>query len=275
MEEKAYQDFSAFLQSELNFNLQHYHTKSAQRRLKRMMVNLMVEDLPALEELLRNKPKARELFIDHFVVRVTEMFREPAANRKMLRELFPYWAKKKSLDLWLCGCSTGAEVLSLCILLKEHNLLGKARILATDIDPKSLMMARQGRIPAEQIEAAKTGYNRSGGQVFLEEYYTQVGPECFFHEDLLQNVRFESLDLCEERPVERYDLVWCKNLLIYFQRDCQARAQNFLVSALKPDGYLMLGEKESISSASERRRLQTVSAEQRIYQMTSPALSPH
>lgn len=274
LEEKAIPAFAEFLRGHINFNLDHYHLPSAKRRLKRMLIHFNVQSLPELADFLRNKPQPRPLFIGHFVVRVTQMFREPAANRVMIRRLFPIWAQKKQLNIWLSGCSTGAEVLSLCILLKEHNLLHKARILASDLDAQSLRMARQGRIPVEQIPAAKAAYQASGGQVFLEEYYTQVGPECFFHEDLLQNVRFEERDLFNSPPIERFDLVWCKNVLIYFQPEAHYRAQSILVRSLKPDGYLMVGEKEALSNADERCKLAPVSAEHRIYRMSVPALRP-
>lgn len=249
-----------------DLNLEGYNEASLRRRLQRMMVALRVKGMPELVDFLSRHSLGKELFIKNFSVRTTEMFREPEAFYSLKNRIFPTWKNRNQIRILMAGCSTGEEVVSLAILLREHGLLAKATIKALDLDQGALERAAQPSILRQILPEAQTQYRIAGGQLFLNHYYTNVSSRSVFSPDLLQNVFWKQADINDLEGRQDYDLVWCKNLLIYFKSDHQAKLLRRLHENLAPRGYLALGLRESLSFYEDQERLHPVDEAHRLYQ---------
>lgn len=247
-------------------NLNGYNRASLRRRLQRMMVALRVRGIPELVDFLARHSLGKELFIKNFSVRTTEMFREPEAFFALKDKVFPTWTNRSQIRVLMVGCSTGEEVVSLAILLREAGLLGKTTIKALDLDQGALERAAQPSILRQLLPEAQAQYGIAGGQLFLNHYYTNVSSRSVFSPNLLQNVYWEQADINDLEGKQDFDLVWCKNLLIYFNSEFQDKLLRNLHESLAPRGFLALGMRESLSFYEDQDRLYPMDSTHRLYQ---------
>jgi chemotaxis protein methyltransferase CheR len=151
-----------------------------------------------------------------------------------------------SLKVWVAGCSTGEEVYSLAILLREEGLLSRTIIYATDINPDALRKAEDGVYEAERVAGFTEAHRLSGGTHSLSEYYTARYGRAVFDRSLRTNVVFSDHNLATDSVFAEVHLVSCRNVLIYFNRELQDRAIGLFREALIRKGFLGIGSRESI-----------------------------
>ncbi|MFA6277835.1 MAG: protein-glutamate O-methyltransferase CheR [Pedobacter sp.] len=199
-------------------------------------------------------------FVEQITVNVTEMFRDPGFYKALREKVFPNLGTYPFIRIWLAGCSTGEEVYSMAILLKELNLLNKSLIYATDINPTVLEKAAQGMFPLSQMKQYSENYIASGGTKDFSSYYSANYSLAKFDNELKAKMIFSTHNLVSDHSFNEFQLILCRNVLIYFDRDLQFKVLQLFDNSLEKLGYLALGTKETtdFSPISKRyKRLET------------------
>jgi chemotaxis protein methyltransferase CheR len=238
--------FLVFMESEYQFKLKWYNSASAERRLRKTIKNLQLNSLTQLQASLQNGTISFQRFLSEFTVNVTQVFREPESLKDLKNNVLPFFRKELDIKVLLVGSSSGAELATLCIILKENGLLERSKIVATDISENILREAYKPRLQKSDLIDGHENYLIAGGYRELDHYFLGAGAQAYLDESLLKKVEFKTFDICHSELEDRFDLVICKNLLIYFQYDEQHHLINNLSRHMKDKAFLALGEKESI-----------------------------
>jgi len=199
-------------------------------------------------------------FVEQITVNVTEMFRDPGFYKTLRDKVLPNLGTYPFIRVWLAGCSTGEEAYSMAILLKELNLLHKSLIYATDINPTVLEKAAQGMFPLSQMKHYSENYIASGGTKDFSSYYMANYSLAKFDNELKTKMIFSTHNLVSDHSFNEFQLILCRNVLIYFDRDLQFKVLQLFDNSLENLGYLALGTKETtdFSPISKRyKRLET------------------
>jgi chemotaxis protein methyltransferase CheR len=184
-------------------------------------------------------------FVEQITVNVTEMFRDPSFYRALRYKVLPNLAGHPFIRIWLAGCSTGEEAYSMAILLEELNLLGKSLIYATDINPSVLEKAALGMFPLAQMKQYSENYISAGGTKDFSSYYSANYTLAKFDAELKAKMIFSTHNLVSDRSFNEFQLILCRNVLIYFDRELQFKVLQLFDNSLEPSGYLALGTKET------------------------------
>ncbi len=185
-------------------------------------------------------------FVEQITVNVTEMFRDPNFYKALRYKVLPNLATSPFIRVWLAGVSSGEEAYSMAILLKELNLLHKSLIYATDINPTVLEKAAQGMFPLSQMKQYSENYIASGGIKDFSSYYSANYSLAKFNEDLKEKMIFSTHNLVSDHSFNEFQLILCRNVLIYFDRELQFKVFQLFDNSLDNLGYLSLGTKETI-----------------------------
>lgn len=185
-------------------------------------------------------------FVEQITVNVTEMFRDPAFFKTLRDDVLPALGTYPFIRIWLAGCSTGEEAYSISIILKELNLLHKSLIYATDLNPVVLEKAAQGMFAMSQMKQYSENYIASGGTKDFSTYYTANYSLAKFNEELKSKMIFSTHNLVSDHSFNEFQLILCRNVLIYFDRDLQHQVLELFNESLEELGYLALGTKETI-----------------------------
>lgn len=233
------------------FDLYGYDfTNYSRASLKRRIVRLCsIDKFPSFAEL-RYKVRTDEAYLKRFVeeitVNVTEMFRDPSFYKSLREDILPVLGTKPFIRVWHAGCSTGEEVYSLAILLKEANLLRKSLLYATDLNPTVLEKVRKGIFPLNQMKQYSESYIASGGVNDFSTYYTANYGQAKFDQSLAEKIIISTHNLVSDGSFNEFDLILCRNVLIYFDKDLQDRVLKLFDASLGSLGYLALGTKETL-----------------------------
>ncbi|NRS88838.1 chemotaxis protein methyltransferase CheR [Flavobacterium sp. 7E] len=231
------------------FDFGSYSRASLKRRVDRIY---QLDGFTRFSEFLskiRSEPEYYKRLVEEITVNVTEMFRDPSFYECLRTEVLPNLAAKPFIRIWHAGCSTGEEVFSMAILLKEANLLSKSLIYATDINAKVLEKARKGVFGLQTIKQFAENYRNSGGSNDFSDYYTANYGLAKFNDEFSGKMVFSQHNLVSDGSFNEFDLILCRNVLIYFDKDLQERALNLFDSSLSTLGYLALGSKETMKFA--------------------------
>lgn len=255
-----------FLKEEHGLDLSNYAEASVRRRIAKILNELRLNSVDEYIQILKEEENPVDYFTQAFTVNVTEMFRDPFCYEALLRNTFDLFTRLDKIRVWVAGCSTGEEALSLAILLKETGVLERCDILATDISNKALAIARDGRYKLRHIEKYASTYTSAGGKYQLEDYYAIESDQMVrFDQELLAHTRFKQHNLLDIPPEGDFDLVVCRNVLIYFNPNLQHQVLGSLTNALVPHGDLFIGSKETILFYQDKERLREVEPEVNLY----------
>lgn len=247
-------------------DFRHYSRASLHRRLKGALQKLDFDNLSLLQARLLREPALFLQLLNHLTVPTTELFRDPGYFLALRRHILPYLRSFPSLKVWIAGCSTGEEVYSLAILLKEEELLEKTILYATDINPGSIESARQGIYRADAVRAASLAYQQSGGLGSLSDYYQAAYESVQFDPELVEQAVFADHSLATDAVFTEVHLISCRNVLIYFDKELQDRAISLFHEALVRKGFLGLGSKETIHFSRHCDSFKAVCQSERIFQ---------
>lgn len=247
------------------YDFRHYSRSSLKRRVAQALGRFECTSISRLQERLLREPKLFPRLLDFLTVPTTEMFRDPAYFLALRQEVVPYLRTYPSLKVWVAGCSTGEEVYSLTILLKEEGLLDKTVLYATDINPGSLESAKRGIYRTEAVRSASANYRAGGGVGTLSDYYSAAYDAVCFDPALAEHVVFSDHSLATDAVFAEVHLVSCRNVLIYFDRELQDRAFGLFKGALVRQGFLGLGSKETIHFSSHKEAFDVVRRDERIF----------
>lgn len=249
-----------------NHDFRNYAMSSFKRRVLRIM-ELKKLTVEILLKKLTESPIFINEFLNELTVNVTEMFRDPGFWRAMREEVIPaILLNHRQINIWHAGCSSGEEVLTMCVMLKEMGILQDTNILATDLDGTILERARSGTYPIKNMELNEKNYIRFHGTTLsLKNYYQEENNYAVFNRDLLANVSFKKHDLVLGQILNKFDLILCRNVMIYFNQTLQNEVLKKFHERLFRYGYLAIGSKESLIWCDYATRFIVVNNEEKIY----------
>ncbi|WP_338792593.1 protein-glutamate O-methyltransferase CheR [Bernardetia sp. Wsw4-3y2] len=257
---------TTFIKDKFDYNFKDYAMSSFRRRIKRMLDLYKLQTVDELIHILNTKEGFFEEFVSELTVNVTEMFRDPTFWRVLREHIIPnIMLNHNKISIWHAGCSSGEEIVSMSIVLDEMGILDKAKIVATDIDRSIIAKAKEGRYPLKHMEVNRKNYLRYQGKYSLEKYYTEVGSEAVINKSLLENVSYRKHDLVQGSVFSKFDLVLCRNVMIYFNQTLQNQVLHRLHESLFKYGYLVIGSKESLIWCDIAHKFIVVNNEEKIY----------
>jgi chemotaxis protein methyltransferase CheR len=256
---------SEFIYQKYSYDFRNYAMSSFKRRVLRIM-ELKKLTVDALIKKLSETPSFINEFLDELTVNVTEMFRDPSFWRVMREEIIPaILLNHKQFKIWHAGCSSGEEVLSMCMMLKEMGILQDVTLIATDLDVNILERAKLATYPIKNMELNEKNYIRYQGTTSFKEYYKEENGMAVFDKNLLMNVSFRKHDLVLGDIFNKFDLILCRNVMIYFNQNLQNEVLKKFHEALFKYSYLAIGSKESLIWCDYASRFIVVNNEEKIY----------
>lgn len=254
---------AVFAKFQYDFRL--YSRSSLRRRLDQAKIKFQVETISELQMKVLHEKDFFPKLLAYLTVNTTEIFRDPEYYLSLKENVIPFLKTFPSIKIWVAGCSTGEEVVSLSILLKESGVK-KFLIYATDINPMNLEVAKRGIYSADTIQKASKNYQLAGGESSLSDYFSLAYDSVKFQESLYENVVFSDHSLATDSVFSEMHFVSCRNVLIYFDRPLQDRVFKLFDDSLVRAGFLGLGNKETIQFSVIRDTFNVIDQENRIYQ---------
>lgn len=255
----------AVTQNIFDFDFSGYAPESLKRRFVRLMERLNFNTVYEYQYAVTNGSISRETLLNEITVNFTDMFRDPSVFFQIIKTIFPYLKSFPEFKVWHPGCSSGQEMYSLAILLKEHGLLKRSLQYGTDINSEVLKTAEKGIYNLVDIRKYSTNYLESGGKNSLSDYYTVKYQLTKMNSELKKNMVFSMHNLLKNASFNEFQLIICRNVLIYFNRELQNKVLSLLIESLATYGYLVLGDKETISFYENRNQLEVIDKQCRIY----------
>ncbi|XWW44770.1 protein-glutamate O-methyltransferase CheR [Fibrella sp. USSR17] len=243
------------------YDFTNYSRASLKRRINRLW---LIDKFPSFAELryrVRSDAAYLKRFVEELTVNVTEMFRDPSFYHVLRNDVLPTLAAKPFIRIWHAGCSTGEEVYSMAILLREVGLLAKSLLYATDLNPDVLDVARRGIFPLAPMKQYSGNYQLSGGTRDFSQYYTAQYDHVKFIDELGTRMVFSTHNLVSDHSFNEFDLIVCRNVLIYFNKDLQERVLRLFDDSLGPLSYLALGSRETLKLSGIQTNYKQVTTE--------------
>jgi chemotaxis protein methyltransferase CheR len=247
------------------FDFRSYAYASIRRRLWRRIEAEGLKTISALQDRVLHEPTMMEHLLLDLSINVTAMFRDPSFYLAFRQKVIPMLRTYPFFRIWHAGCSTGEEVYSMAILLEEEGLYERARIYATDINEVVVHRARAGIFPLERMQEYTENYIRAGGTRSFSEYYVAKYDGALFSPALQRNVVFSQHNLVTDRSFAEFNVILCRNVLIYFDRALQMRVHGLFHESLVHLGILCLGSKETLRLSEYEASYEELSGAERIY----------
>ncbi len=235
-----------------------YSRASFKRRVNRICLIDKFTSFAELRYKILNEPEYLKRFIEEITVNVTEMFRDPHFFKALRENILPQLGTYPLIRIWVAGCSTGEEAYSIAILLKEAGLYHKSLIYATDINPSVLEVARSGIFAMSQMKIYSENYILSGGKNDFSDYYTANYDSAKFDKSLREKMILSTHNLVSDSSFNSFQLIICRNVLIYFDKKLQESVFNLFDDSLENLGYIALGTKETLRFSHLQNRYQAM-----------------
>ena len=247
------------------FDFREYAPASLRRRIWRRVHAEGLTTISALQDKLLHDPNCMERLLLDLSINVTAMFRDPTFYVAFREKVVPMLRTYPFTRIWVAGCSTGEEVYSLAMLLQEEDVYERTRIYATDINQSVLDRARGGVFPLDKMREYTQNYINAGGQQAFSEYYLAKYDGAQFRRSLVENVVFAQHNLVSDRSFNDFNVIMCRNVMIYFDRTLQARVHQLFYESLMTFGVLALGAKESIHFSPHEGAYEELDPSERLY----------
>lgn len=248
------------------YDFTNYAMSSFRRRVNRILELYNFPSVNSLIDKIKIQPAFVEEVVNEITVNVTEMFRDPSFWREVRDHIIPnILLNHKSINVWHAGCSSGEEVFSMAILLREMGIEGKVKLIATDLDNSILTRAKKATVPMKNMELNEKNYIRFQGSEILSKYYKEQNGHAVLDPGLIENVSFRKHDLVQGGIFNKFDLVLCRNVMIYFNQNLQNDVLKKLHESLFKYGYLIIGSKESLIWCEIANKFIVVNNEEKIY----------
>jgi chemotaxis protein methyltransferase CheR len=255
-----------------HYDFRDYAFSSVERRIASVIGKLKIKTITELLDRILHEPETFATVLEYLTIPTSEMFRDPSYFRALREKVLPVLMTYPSFRIWVAGCSTGEEVYSVAVLLKEEGLLGRAQIYATDINAKSLQRAKDGIYGLEEIRNYSRNYLAAGGRSSLSDYYAADYDAVQMNRDLIKNVVFADHSLATDSSFAEMQLISCRNVLIYFNRELQDRAIELFRDSLCDGCFLGLGSKETMRFSKFAASFEPFIHEERIYRKKRASL---
>lgn len=252
------------IQARYGYDFRSYAPESMARRVLAAAAKIGAPHLGDLLHRILHEPETFCTVLDSLTVRVTEMFRDPAMYRSFRQLVLPVLRTYPQLKIWHAGCASGEEVYATAILLTEEGLYNRAQIYATDMSAAAVEQAREGVYPDALLAEFTANYRAAGGERELAQYFSHAYGRVSVRPGLKQNVHFFQHDLASDYSLGEMNLIFCRNVLIYFGEQLRERVFSLFADGLGRGGFLCLGANESLPT-SQRGSYQEISSVDRIY----------
>ena len=249
-----------------HYDFRGYSMASIKRRLSQAKDRLHCRSFSMLQDKVLHDPAVLPQLLTSLTVQVSEMFRDPSYFQAIREKVVPHLRTYPSLKVWVAGCSAGEELYSLVILFREEGLENRTLFYGTDIDPEALKKAKAGVYELDRIALFTENHRRCGGKSSLSDYYTAAYGAAVFDKSLRRRVVFSDHSLVSDSVFAEVQLISCRNVLIYFNRDLQDRAIGLFKDSLVRKGFLGLGAKESLRFSHHADAFSEFVPQERIYQ---------
>lgn len=247
------------------YDFRSYAYASLRRRIWKRIRAEELDSVSALQQRVLHDQEAMNRLLMDLSVNVTAMFRDPSFYVALRELVIPLLRTYPFIRIWHAGCSTGEEVYSLAILLHEEGLYDRARIYATDINEAVLQTAKARIYPLDKMQEYTQNYQRAGGTRSFSEYYTAAYDGALFAPELARNAIFAQHNLVTDRSFSEFNLILCRNVMIYFNRTLQDQVHELFDQSLPTYGILALGSKETMRFSRSEERYEVLSAHEKIY----------
>lgn len=253
------------LKNVTEIDLSGYSKSSLKRRIERF---LQVEkmDVVDLKNAIVNVKDFHNYFIQELVVNVTEMFRDPQFYVSLKKNVIPYLKTYPQIRIWSAGSSTGEEAYSTTILLNEMGILDRSFIYGTDISPRTLEIARKGVYSLNKIKSYTENYLQTKPVTDFSSHYTAMYDAAIINKEYRSKVLFSTHNLVSDGAFNEFQLIMCRNVMIYFDKDLQERVLNLFYESLSLFGFLCLGSKESLYAQDIKKNFKVIDKQYNIYQ---------
>ena len=247
------------------YDFRSYARASIERRTRLFFSSSGCSTLSGMIPKVLHDKEFFSRLVSYFSVSVTEMFRDPFVYRVVREKVTPLLKTWPHVKIWLAGCATGEEVYSLAIVLKEEGLYDRATIYATDFSDEALARAREGIYDPAKLQDATRNYQQAGGKRSFSEYYLACYDAAAMDASLKERVVFSSHNLAMDGVFGEMHLIFCRNVLIYFNSDLQNRALALFTDSLVHGGFLCLGTKETLQFTDVSHCYDVVDSKARVY----------
>ncbi|HZH17505.1 MAG TPA: protein-glutamate O-methyltransferase CheR [Archangium sp.] len=242
-----------------------YARMSLRRRVWNMVHAQKLGTLSALQGKVLHDSSAMEELLQHLSVNTTTMFRDPSFFAAFREKVVPHLFSAPFVRIWHAGCSTGEEVYSLAILLMEAGLYERSRIYATDMNASVVEKAKSGIFPMEHMREYTANYLRAGGSAAFSDYYTANYDHAIFKASLRKNIVFAQHNLVSDGTFNEFNVILCRNVLIYFGTELQGRVYRLLHQSLRRFGVLALGRGETLRHTVIENEYDEIDMQERLY----------
>ncbi|HEX6038708.1 MAG TPA: protein-glutamate O-methyltransferase CheR [Longimicrobium sp.] len=247
------------------FDFRSYAYSSLKRRVWKRMQAEGLRHVSELQDRVLHDPSVMEKLLLDLSINVTAMYRDPGFYAAFREKVVPTLRTYPFIRVWHAGCSTGEEVYSMAILLEEEGLYERARIYATDINEMVLQRARAGIFPLDKMQEYTQNYVRAGGTRSFSEYYTALYDGALFNSSLTRNVVFSQHNLVTDGSFAEFNVIVCRNVMIYFDRKLQNRVHRLFYDSLGRFGTLALGNKETLRFTDFEDKYEVLDAREKIF----------
>ena len=247
------------------YDFRDYARTSLRRRIANIMKAEEARTISALQDKVLHDRGCWERFLNGLSVNVSAMFRDPGFFLAFRQHAVPVLRTYPFVRIWQAGCSLGEEAYSLAILLEEEGLYDRALIYATDINEATLRQAREAIYPAELMQKYTQNYQQAGGQRAFSEYYTARYEFALLRPALQRNIVFSQHNLVSDAAFNEFNVILCRNVMIYFNRALQERTHSLFHDSLAMFGILGLGSRESLRFMSHEPAYEQLVPGEKLY----------
>jgi chemotaxis protein methyltransferase CheR len=247
------------------YDYRNYAFSSLKRRIHNFMSLEGLSNISGLQERLLHEPDCISRFLESVTVNVTSMFRDPSFYSAFRNHVIPLLRTYPFIRIWHAGCSTGEEVYSLAIILQEEGIYHRCRIYATDTNKSVLQTAKTGIYPLKKMQEYTQLYLQTGGKRCFSEYYTAAYDSAIFRDSLRENVIFAQHNLVTDSSFNEFNVILCRNVLIYFNKILQKQVHHLFYNSLCTFGILGLGRQESLKFTAYEEYYQEIVKGEKLY----------
>lgn len=261
-------EFDLILQAiyqKYGFDFRNYSKASIRRRIRYRLAQSNLKTISEMQHKLLYDEKFFAALLLDLTINVTEMFRDPSFFKALRETVIPELKNQPFIKVWHAGCSSGEEVYSTAILLKEEGLYESSLIYATDANDTVLDKAKSGVFSIDKMKDYIINYRKAGGLASFADYYTARYDSVIMDSSLKKNIVFSNHNLVTDSVFGEMDMILCRNVLIYFNRELQDRVFGLFRDSLRSGGFLCLGSKETIMFSSYSDDFENVAENQKIY----------
>ncbi len=267
-EDKDGDDFRELLEAlyqKYGYDFRQYSEAHIKRRIRNRMTLSGVKDISEMQSKVLNDEEFLSKLLHDLSITVTEMFRDPGFYKSLRENVIPILKTYPFIKIWHAGCSTGEEAYSMSILMQEEGLYERTTLYATDFNQQVVNQAKEGIFSNVQIKEYTANYQLSGGKASFSDYYRADEHNAIMNQSLKKNIVWANHNLVTDSVFAEVNMILCRNVLIYFDKNLQNKVHNLFYSSLINGGILCLGSKESLRFTDLNNKYLEIDSKNKIY----------